>query len=441
MHQTAHQGPRPLQDALGRPPGRRPRVALYGHDTCGLGHLRRNLALAAAVRSAPGRPDVLVLTGSPEAQRFERPEGVELVVLPSVRKDADGRYRSGALDVPLADVVALRSATAAGVLAAWEPDLLVVDKAPWGFQQELRGALTRLRAGGRTRTVLGLRDVLDHPDAAAREWRRDGGDDALRAVYDEVWVYGDDRVHDVRTELAPGTPAPALGAPVRFLGYLAQGRRDAGAPPLPRHRPGTRTVLAGVGGGQDGAALTRALLRTALPDGVELVLLPGPFAPDGLRAELDAAAAARDDLHVVAFTGAAADWAAQADAVVCMGGYNTVAEVLATGTPALVVPRTSPRREQEVRARALAAHGHLDVLLAPGPERLSAWVAGALARPRAARTGIALDGLDAVRRRAGELLAGDPLTGDPLTGELPAAPALATVPAALPDLAEVPRAC
>ena len=38
-----------------------------------------------------------------------------------------------------------------------------------------------------------------------------------------------------------------------------------------------------------------------------------------------------------------------------MGGANTVAELLATDVPALVVPRTRPRREQEVRARALEA--------------------------------------------------------------------------------------
>ncbi|MDN5659351.1 MAG: glycosyl transferase, partial [Brevibacterium aurantiacum] len=51
---------------------------------------------------------------------------------------------------------------------------------------------------------------------------------------------------------------------------------------------------------------------------------------------------------------------ASASAVVCMGGYNTLSEVMATATPALVVPRNSHRAEQPRRAEALAAVGAVD---------------------------------------------------------------------------------
>ncbi|MBB2903051.1 putative glycosyltransferase [Kineococcus radiotolerans] len=389
-------------------PARRPRVALYGHDTCGLGHLRRNLALAAALRAADARPDVLILTGSPAAQRFPRPDGVEIVVLPTVSKDADGRYAAGSLDVPLDVVVQLRAATAEAVLTAWQPDLLVVDKVPTGFRGELAGALDALRRNGSTRTVLGLRDVLDSPATARAEWSRDDGPAALDRWYDEVWVYGDARVHDLRHDLRL-TRDQRLAT--RFTGYLAEGRRTTGTRPLPRRCPSARTVLAGVGGGVDGADLTRALLATPLPPGTELVLLPGPFADAGLHAELDRAAATRTDLHVVPFTDGFPDWAQAADAVVCMGGYNTVAEVLATDTPALVVPRTRPRREQLVRARSMARRGLLDVLTSPTPQALGRWVEHVLAEPTSqagARTRCDLAGLDAVRRRAGELLGAAP---------------------------------
>lgn len=385
-------------------PSRHPRVALYGHDTCGLGHLRRNLALAAALRAGAARPDVLLITGSPAAQRFARPEGVEIVVLPSVRKDADGRYSAGALDVPLDVVVGLRAATATAALTAWQPDLLVVDKVAGGFQGELTDALTALRRSGRTRTVLGLRDVLDAPATSRAEWLRDGTGHALDRWYDEVWVYGDADVHDLRQDLhLPRRQADRT----RFLGYLADGRRTAGADPLPRRAGTARTVLAGVGGGQDGAHLTRALLATPLPAGTDLVLLPGPFADPAIRTELDAAARTRPDLHVVDFTDSFPDWAAEADAVVCMGGYNTVAEVLATDTPALVVPRTRPRREQLVRARAMAHRGLLDVVEDPTPAALADWIASAVTGRvdhTAARAGCALDGLGAVARHADELL-------------------------------------
>ena len=40
-----------------------------------------------------------------------------------------------------------------------------------------------------------------------------------------------------------------------------------------------------------------------------------------------------------------------------MGGYNTACEILATDTPALVVPRETPTPEQLIRARALRDAG------------------------------------------------------------------------------------
>ncbi len=392
---------RTLASRTGR--ARPPRVALYGHDTCGLGHLRRNLALAEAVRRAPGAPDVLVVSGSPHAQRFARPAGVDLLVLPSVAKGVDGRYRAGALDVPLDDVVDVRTAAAGAALRAWAPDLLVVDKTPGGFHGELSAVVRDLHRAG-TRTVLGLRDVMDAPAVARAEWHRDLAGTAVRRHYDEVWVYGDADVHDLR---------PVLDLPAdrtRYLGYLSHGRAPARPVPLPRSGSGRRTVLACVGGGMDGADLTRTLLRTPVPDGVDLVVLPGPVAATALADEVAAALAARPELVVVPFADDAAAWVAEADAVVCMGGYNPVAEVLATSTPALVVPRVRPRAEQQVRAEALARRGLLDTLDPAdlSPAAVGDWLARALDGPRPARTGIRLDGLGAVTRRTGDLLAPAP---------------------------------
>jgi predicted glycosyltransferase len=53
---------------------------------------------------------------------------------------------------------------------------------------------------------------------------------------------------------------------------------------------------------------------------------------------------------------------AAADAVVCMGGYNTMCEVLATSAPAVVVPRVSPRLEQLMRSERFASLGLVSTL-------------------------------------------------------------------------------
>src|SRR5947209_6763044 len=59
---------------------------------------------------------------------------------------------------------------------------------------------------------------------------------------------------------------------------------------------------------------------------------------------------------------------AGARAVVAMAGYCTVAEILASGKPALLVPRSFPREEQLNRARLWSRSGHVEML---EPQELS----------------------------------------------------------------------
>ena len=51
-----------------------------------------------------------------------------------------------------------------------------------------------------------------------------------------------------------------------------------------------------------------------------------------------------------------------AEAVLCMAGYNSTLEALASGRRPILVPRRSPRREQAIRAWRLAALGLADVV-------------------------------------------------------------------------------
>ena len=96
------------------------------------------------------------------------------------------------------------------------------------------------------------------------------------------------------------------------------------------------------------------------------------------------------------------------DALVCMGGYNTLAEVAAHGVPTVCVPRVTPRSEQWIRARAFERLGilqalHPDVM---NPAALREAIAAALQTPRRtvhARAAASLR-FDGARRAAEELL-------------------------------------
>jgi predicted glycosyltransferase len=52
-----------------------------------------------------------------------------------------------------------------------------------------------------------------------------------------------------------------------------------------------------------------------------------------------------------------------------MGGYNTLAEAVASGVPTVSVPRVEPRRDQAVRAEAFARRGLVRMLV---PDHLDA---------------------------------------------------------------------
>lgn len=403
------------------------RVALYSHDTQGLGHVRRNIEIARSLLRARPATDVLLLSGAAEAVNLPRPDGTELVVLPSVSKSRQGEYSATALDLGLEELLGLRGAMVAAAVEAFRPDLLVVDKEARGLHGELDRALEVAArtpgAGGRpTRVVLGLRDVLDAPLAARRDWERSETSRTVLESYDEIWVYGDREVHDLGAEYALPRPVREM---MRFTGYLAEGRQPAEPAPEPASetafdaaRPGTSTtaavpadpfVLCLVGGGQDGADLAEEFARASFPEGHHGVLVTGPYMPPSTRSRLEQAAAGRRDLTVLGFVRHVGPLLEAAAAVVTMGGYNSVCEVLASHRPALVVPRVVPRMEQAVRAEALARRTHLDVL---HPESLSdgalaRWLATAVTWP-ARRHDLDLRGLDALPRLVDDLL--DPAT-------------------------------
>jgi predicted glycosyltransferase len=294
--------------------------------------------------------------------------------------------------------------------------VFIVDKVPRGAVNELDPALRSVRTDGRARCVLGLRDVLDEPAAARREWREAGGDDAVAACYDAVWVYGDPAVYDPVAEYGFG---PEVAAKVRYTGYL-DGRRPTGpaAPEddAPTESPARlaglrkRFVLCMVGGGQDGAALAETFARADFPPGLTGILLTGPCMPPEVQQRLYRRAAAHPRLRVLPFVPDTGPLLGQADRIIAMGGYNTVCEVLSYEKPALIVPRVEPRQEQLIRAQRLRDLGLLDLLHPQGlsPRALTEWLARGLQPRPPSRQRIDLNGLANLPALLAELLDAPP---------------------------------
>jgi predicted glycosyltransferase len=384
-----------------------PRIALYSHDTFGLGHLTRSTRIAAAVSRALPGASVLILTGSPIAHRFAFPHGVDYVKLPSVIKRGPERYESLELAVSPRRVRKMRAQLISETLDTFQPNLMLVDNVPLGMKGELLPALERLRKQDRDAQIhLNLRDVLDDPDVIRESWEELGVHDVLDRIYDAIHVFGTPSVFDsIAAYRLPPEKTKMLGYIRASIG-IHRGPASISGRGIPRKR-----VLATIGGGGDGEHVLATAVEMQRGLGASspytLTLVPGPFMSAGARTRLEAACR---DLPHVALHDFIDDIPAQmhrSDLVLSMGGYNTMCEVLTVSRRSVVVPRVQPRREQEIRARALERHD-LTRVIDPGeltPARLHDVLEEAyLAKIDPSRTRPSLDGLPCFTERLSSLL-------------------------------------
>jgi predicted glycosyltransferase len=404
---------------------------LYSYDALGLGHARRMTGIARAV--LPSRPDIsaLLVTCSPQIDALPVPAGLDYVKLPSARKVSTSQYVARTMRLEPDRLRDLRATILEEVARSFQPDFFLCDKSPCGLMGELAPTLDRIRTESpATRMVLGWRDILDAPERVRAEWRKSGALSHIDRWYDEVWVYGDPALFDVREEY--DLPRH-IADRVRYVGYLtptvsAEAIADARTEleTLAPGEPGSGPIaLVTVGGGEDGESLIQRWLAAVraglLPAGLRTVAVTGPMMPED--AQLRIAEAAPASVAVTRYIGGLEAYSAAADLVIGMAGYNTSCELLGARTPAVLVPRASQREEQRMRASRLAARGLVQSV--DGPDVTPEVVAAAACRAleigrRSDEVGLQLDGLARVAREVARIV---PMRSRPVTGLLREMPA------------------
>jgi predicted glycosyltransferase len=326
-----------------------PRFIFYANELIGLGQLRRTLALAARVSRAEPQPSSLILTGSPIEPTFRLPARVDTVKLPRRSRDVDGNQASARLELSPDELRSLRSSIALAAATSFRPNVAVVDKLPLGQAGELEPTLEALKSSLRCRLVLGLRDIEDRPENVRRKWGPRVRA-ALARYYDAILVYGPaSAALDAIDCIGP------FGGeiPIHHVGYVGA--------PIPSHGPddlGDGYVLATAGGGFDGFRLLATFVEALRLRPLECpaVVVTGPLMEDAERRRLLKLASGLD-IRCVELRTDMESVIAGARGLVSMAGYNTVAELMRAGKPAILAPRSGPSEEQLIRARGLAAAG------------------------------------------------------------------------------------
>ena len=337
------------------------RFLFYSHDGLGLGHTRRHLAVAAALAGTVPEASILLATGAEEVARHGLPRQVEVLKLPGLQKVGNEKYSARRLNLPAAEIRALRSTLLTATVKSFRPDVVLVDKHPFGAGGEFKAGLKALRKLG-GRAVLGLRDILDEPAQVLAEWRPHKMQKRIAEFYDQVVIYGDAAIFNpIEAYQFP----PALAQRTAFTGYVFNRAHESSLEnfdwPFPsragRKRP---IVLATAGGGEDGARTLEQFIRACLQAPWQGVVVAGPMTPDADLERLQKLAL-ESGVTFRSYVPHLSALFSSVDALVCMGGYNTLVEAAALGVPTVCVPRITPRTEQLIRAEAFARLGLLQV--------------------------------------------------------------------------------
>lgn len=356
----------------------------------GVGHFTRIAAIANAVVAVGG--EATVISGNaPVPGRLD--DAVRLVALPAIRaKDTTYAKLVTQRGWPIAEEMWARRMTAIlETLEETAPDILVTETFPFG-RRKLACEILPLITAAKEKSVKIAASLRDVPTPPADARRLAECADRLRAHYDAVLIHGDPAVTPLN-DIWPGE----IPVPVTLTGYVA-----AAAPPQAERRG----VIVSAGGGGDAAPLLQAALaarNAGLFADEPWTFIAGQHAPAGLHETLAAAAPPNTGAEILDAVPDLPARIARARLSISRGGYNTIAETIAAGTPCVCVPfAPDGEPEQRLRAQQFAAMGLLTHLPETEltPDTLAAAAGAAAAPPPGA---IRLDGAAASAARLAEI--------------------------------------
>ena len=329
-------------------------ILMYSHDTYGLGHIRRTMAIAANLKAAD--INILILTGSPIAGRFSFPEQIDFVRIPGMIKTTNDEYQPLSIKINARQALDIRKSIITATAKTFKPQVFIVDKEPMGLRREVMPTLRWMRrCSPQTRTILGLRDIMDDAQTVRRDWTSKRIYKVLDELYSEIWVYGIQQFYDPVKQY---DISPAISKKIAFTGYIP--RINYGKRQVLRIRadfgldPEEKLVVVTTGGGGDGLPVMDTYLsmleerKGAAP--FKSIIITGPFMPKQHRKRIFKRSR-KLGVRTFHFHRPMEKILAAADLVISMGGYNTLCEILSQKRVSLVIPRETPRKEQLIRAQ------------------------------------------------------------------------------------------
>ena len=282
-------------------------------------------------------------------------------------KKTNNEYQSLSIRIDADQALKIRTDIIKATAKTFKPDIVIVDKEPLGLKREMLPTLKWLKRNlPNTKTILGLRDILDDAAVIQKDWQEKNVYAYLEQLYDEIWVYGNKSIYN---PVVHYKIPESIYSRVKFTGYIPRKTLNPGVKKRVRKQyrvlEDDRFILVTTGGGGDGFEVIDHYLAmheyypASLP--LKSIIITGPFMPKKIREKLKGRAR-KFGIKMYPFHPRLEELISAADLVISMGGYNTICEILTQRTPALIIPRETPRKEQLIRARRLKEQGLLDFI-------------------------------------------------------------------------------
>jgi len=337
------------------------RILVYSHNSIGLGHTFRVLAIITGIKK--WRPDIdfLVVSGTSVPHILLR-QGIEVIKLPSVKKLMTGETSSLAPrylhETSLEDILEYRKGAVADVFDFFKPDVLMIEHYIAGLSGEITPLLARKKACLRTPDEFSLVNLSRGIMAAATGVRDDGCNfpmaDSL-SLYDFIYVFDDRAVVDVNREFLGNNPL--IESKIQYMGRITGKHLDelpGRSEVLKRFRLSEKPIIL-INLSRHGnintvsRSLMRAMHRTGLSKRFQIIMVIDPYLEHSVFEELQ-----KDPLfenvRFLPFFYPLVDLIYASELVICRAGYNIINEILLTDARALVIPEYHGSGEQERRA-------------------------------------------------------------------------------------------
>ncbi|MBH68294.1 MAG: hypothetical protein CMM58_08075 [Rhodospirillaceae bacterium] len=377
-----------------------PTVFIYVQNLLGIGHVRRSAAIAHA---AFGRGfEVIFVSGGMPVDGIHI-ECTRFYQLPPVRS-LDGNFKTLVDDqgIPIDNTWRRkRREQLKSIFEETRPEILLTELFPFGrrqFRFELIPLLAQAKqAKWKPKIVCSMRDIL------VTKSRKDRNLEIVKTLnlyYDVILVHGDEKIITLDKTFPLNSYIQHL---IRYTGYVLNPIELANTGTV-----GTGEIIVSLGGGAVGATTLIKLFnlrKNQLNDNQPWRFILGPHMPAEVAEKI--IISGEKDIIIEHTRPDLPSVICRADLSISQGGYNTIAEVLATRTPAIVIPfEGGVETEQRFRADLLAQRNLIQVIYENdlSSVSLSAAIKRASKTRRTNEETINLNGADNTAKIFGELL-------------------------------------